>query len=150
MPNPDADRRRCAASGRPGTRGLQGASGLVEVVTSESVCLDERGQLPRFPVVRDVLGERAALLLVGGSLILSEVRGVRTKRAVLFDVEPIGEAMAFDASREPFPLAGKRGIVNRAFADHIADVFCRLRNGPLGFVGDVLFSPAFELSFGCK
>ena len=129
--------------------GLQEASRHVRFGAAEFLCLAERGQLPRFAVVRDVLAERAALLLVGGSLILSEVRGVRTKRAVLFDVEPIGEAMAFDASREPFPLAGKRGIVNRAFADHIADVFCRLRNGPLGFVGDVLFAPVFELSFGC-
>jgi len=112
----------------------------VEVVTSEFVCLVERGQLPRFAVVRDVLGERAALLLVGGSLILCEVRGARTKRAVLFDVERIREAMAFDASREAFPLVGERGVVNRAFADHIADVFCRLGNGPLDFVGDVCCS----------
>lgn len=120
----------------------------MEVVAGEVACLVERWQLPRFAVAGDVLGERTALLLVGSSLICSEVRGVRTERAVSVDVEPIGEAMAFDASREPFPLVGELRIGNRSFADHAADVFCRLRNGPLDLVGDVLFAPAFEFSFG--
>jgi hypothetical protein len=59
--------------------------------------LGRAGQLPRFAVARDVLGERAAALLVGASLIRFELRGVRTERAVSVDAEPIGEAMAFDA-----------------------------------------------------
>ena len=110
----------------------------------------ERRQLPRFAVAGDVLGEGAAVRLVGAPLICSELRGVRTERAVLVDVEPIRQVVAFDASREPFPLVGELEVGDRRFADRIADVFWRLRNGPLELVGDLLFPPALELSLGCE
>jgi hypothetical protein len=120
----------------------------VEVDASEVLRLIERGQFPGFSVACDVLGERAALLVVGASLILSDLRRVRAKRAILVDVEPVREAMAFDPSCEPLPLIGEGGVGNRSFADHIPDVFWRLRNGPFDLVGDPLFLPALELSLG--
>ena len=66
----------------------------------------------------------------------------------MVDIEPIGEAVAFDASCEPLPLVGECGVRKRSFADHVADVFWRLRNSPFDLVGVLLFLPALELSLG--
>ena len=120
----------------------------MQVVANEVVRSVERGQFPGFAVARDVLGERAALRVVGASLILSDLRGVRAKRAVLVDINPIRKAMAFDASCEPLPLVGERGVRMRSFADHIADVFWRLGNGAFELLAYLLFLPALELSLG--
>ena len=120
----------------------------MHVVASEVVRLVEPGQIPHLAVVRDVLSQRASLLVVGPSLMLSDLRRVRAERAVLADIEPVREAMAFDPSCEPLPLVGERGVGRRPFADHIADVFWRLGNGAFELLAYLLFLPALELSLG--
>lgn len=66
--------------------------------------------------------------------MLSDVRGVRAERPVLVDSEPIRYAMPLDTSREPLPLVGERCVGDRPFANHVADVFWRLRDGPLELI----------------
>ena len=66
----------------------------------------------------------------------------------MVDIEPIGKAVAFDASCEPLPLAGECGVGKRSFADRVANVFWRLRNGPFDLVGDPLLLPTLELGVG--
>jgi hypothetical protein len=45
----------------------------VQVVASEVVHSVERGELSGFAVARDVLGERAALLVIGAALMLANL-----------------------------------------------------------------------------
>ena len=58
--------------------------------------------------------------------------------------------MPFDTSREPLPLVGERCVGDRPFANHVADVFWRLRDGPLELIDDLLFPPALELGLTCN